>query len=39
MARKRRALARKQSKKVFRRGTRVHPKNAGTVVMRGGIRL
>lgn len=32
-------MNRRSSKKNFRRGTRVHKKNATQYVMRGGIRL
>lgn len=39
MAPKRKALSRKVSKKVFRRGTKVNGKNMGLMPMRGGIRL
>lgn len=36
---KRKSMSRRLSKKVFRRGTKVHGKNAPATVMRGGIRL
>jgi len=36
---KRRPMGRKQSKRVFKKGTKVHGKNGPQVVMRGGIRL
>lgn len=36
---KRRAMSNRSSQKSFRRGSRVHPKNAPRVIMRGGIRL
>lgn len=39
MAGKRRPMGRRQSKRVFRKGAKVHPKNGGTMPMRGGIRL
>jgi hypothetical protein len=39
MAKKRRSMPRRESKSVFRRGTRVNPRNAPTMPMRGGIRM
>lgn len=39
MAGKRKPMSNKQSKRVFRKGTKVHGKNAPATVMRGGIRL
>jgi len=36
---KRSKMSQRSSKKVFRRGAKVHAKNAPAVVMRGGIRL
>lgn len=37
---KRRAMSQYSSRKSFRRGSRVHPKNnSGHAIMRGGIRL
>lgn len=39
MAMKRKPMGRRQSKKVFRKGTKVHRKNVPVMPMRGGIRL
>lgn len=39
MAFRRRKLSRKSSRKNFRRGAKVHPKNHAGSPMRGGIRL
>ena len=39
MAKKRRVMSRKESKKVFNRGTAVKGKNVRVMPMRGGIRL
>ena len=40
MARRRKRISRKKSRKSFTRGAlRVHPKNTRSSVMRGGIRL
>lgn len=36
---KRKIMSRRANKKSFRRGTRVHPKNAPRSLSRGGIRL
>lgn len=36
---KRRAMSRKESKRNFRRGTKVKAKNTSVLPMRGGIRL
>lgn len=36
---KRKPMSRKHSKKVFRRGTKVHKRNVPIMPMRGGIRL
>lgn len=36
---KRRKMARNQSKRVFRKGSKVHGKNMNGAPMRGGIRL
>lgn len=36
---KRKRMGRRISKRVFRAGVRVHPKNSGGRPMRGGIRL
>ena len=35
---KRRAMSRRESKKVYRKGLRVHPKNMANYSARGGIR-
>ena len=39
MAQKRKSMTQRQSKKVFRAGTKVNLKNAKAMPMRGGIRL
>ena len=39
MAKKRRVMSRKESKKNFSRGNSVNPKNVPVTPMRGGIRL
>lgn len=36
---KRRPLSKRSSRKIFRKSSRVHGKNAPRVIMRGGIRL
>jgi len=36
---KRKIMSRRSNKKSFRRGARVHPKNAPTTMSRGGRRL